>query len=80
MSENTDTKKEQFNVYLRFSTVAIQMGAIITAGALGGQWLDSYYQLEFPIFTLCLSLLCVGFALYLVIREVLKMSKDKENE
>ena len=52
------------------------MAAIITICALGGDWLDKYLELQTPIFTIVLSLLGVAIGLYLVIKEVMKISKD----
>ena len=79
MADNKEQndRKKSLDTYIRFSTVAIQMAVIITAGALGGHWLDGYLELKFPIFTVVLSLICIGLALYLVIKEVLKNSKNK---
>ncbi|MFT7113581.1 MAG: F0F1-type ATP synthase assembly protein I [Candidatus Azotimanducaceae bacterium] len=67
---------KQPSVWLRFSSVGLQMGIVIALGAYGGQWLDNHYQKEFPLFTLILSLLGVGVGLYMVIKEVINMSKD----
>jgi len=48
------------------------MGLIIFAGAFGGVKLDEKIRWEFPVFTLVLSLLGVGTALYVVLKDLLK--------
>ena len=50
--------------------MAIKMAVIITGGTLGGVELDKRTDLEFPVFTLVLSLLSVSAAMYLVIRDL----------
>ena len=49
--------------------MAFQMGAIIGLATWLGWWLDKYYQLSTPYCTIGLSLLGVGLALYLSIRD-----------
>jgi len=68
------------NVYLRFTSVGIQMGAII-----GGMvWLGVYLQDRFSPsgmwYKVGFSLFGVVAAVYLIIREVIQLSKDQENE
>ena len=67
------------NSYARYSSLGIQMGVIIFIGVWLGQWLDETYPLsEHPLYTVVCSLLGVAFALYLVLRGVLKIQKNKE--
>lgn len=47
--------------------MSFKMGAVITAGTYGGYHLDKWLQLDFPAFTLILSLASVAFAMYIVI-------------
>ncbi len=56
------------------------MAITIGLGAWGGQYLDNKYQNETPIFTIVLILVAIAVALYQVIREVLKLSKEDEKE
>jgi F0F1-type ATP synthase assembly protein I len=48
------------------------MIVIILIGVFGGTKLDAYFNLTTPIFTLVLSLLSVGFAMYSVIKGITK--------
>jgi len=70
--------KPKLNQYARFSSMAIQMGLVIGVAAWGGSKLDEKYQNEKPIWTIVLSLLGVGIALYIFIKEANNLSKDDE--
>jgi len=48
------------------------MLAIITGGIFGGYKLDEYMGLKFPVFTVVFSFLSVAFAVYYVIKDLLK--------
>jgi uncharacterized membrane protein len=74
--ESEGKKSDRFKNYLKFSSLAIQMGVLITLAALGGDWLDESQENEFPIWTLILILLAIFGSLYQIIRAVIKMSKD----
>jgi len=56
----------------RYSAMATQMGITIFLGVWGGQKLDKYFQTKTPWFTLLLSLVSVGIALYAVIKDFTK--------
>ncbi|KAF5074190.1 putative F0F1-ATPase subunit Ca2+/Mg2+ transporter [anaerobic digester metagenome] len=62
--------------YARYSAIALQMGVIIAAGVFGGFKTDQLLKLKFPVFTVFLSLLAVGGAIWLLVKEV--NYKDKE--
>ena len=64
--------KKPLTDYARYSSIAIQMLVIITGGIFGGYKLDEYLKLAFPVFTVILSFLSVGFAIYYVIKDLLK--------
>jgi len=49
------------------------MIAIILIGVFGGIKLDEWLKLKFPVFTVVLSLLATGFAVYYVIKDFLRM-------
>ncbi len=51
------------------------MGLIIFAGVFGGWKLDEKLGLSFPVFTLLLSIAGVATALYIAMRDFLKMDK-----
>ena len=62
---------KQPNSFFKYSSLAIQMGVIIGLTAWGGQKLDAYYHLSTPVFTIVLSLIGIGSAMYLVIKDLM---------
>lgn len=68
-------KNNKINAYAKYSGLAVQMGVIICVGVFGGQYLDSFFELETPWLTIFLSLLSVFVSLYIVIKEVIKLNK-----
>ncbi|WP_290701142.1 AtpZ/AtpI family protein [Lacinutrix sp.] len=72
----TKKQKKQPSPYLRFTSVAFQMGGTIWLGNLLGKWLDVKYQTFY--WENIITLLAVFTAIYLVISQVLKMSKDND--
>jgi hypothetical protein len=71
-NNSNSNPKKTLNNYAKYSSMGLQMGAIITAGVLGGIQLDKWLQLKFPIFTLVLTLLSVFLAMYYFIKDILK--------
>lgn len=73
---NSDNKK--ISKFARFSSVGIQMGVIIALFTWLGTFLDAKYKTSTAWWTLGLSLFGVVAGLILVIKEVIKMSKEDE--
>jgi hypothetical protein len=71
-NNSNSNPKKTLNNYAKYSSMGIQMGAIITGGVLGGIQLDKWLQLKFPVFTLVLTLLSVFLAMYYFIKDILK--------
>ncbi len=63
--------------YARFSGLVIQMGIIIGLFSWGGMYLDEKYDAG-KTWTIVLSLSGVSLSLYLIIKEVIKISKEDE--
>ncbi len=74
MEENPE-KEKKINVYARFSSLGIQMGAIIALFTWLGTFLDKKQMNVTPVWTIVLSLVGVTGSLYLVIKEVRRMDK-----
>jgi ATP synthase protein I len=70
--------KKSSNQFLRFSNLGIQMGVIIGLSAWGGMKLDEHFQTKKPYITIVLSLLGIGTALYVVIRDVTKQNDEQD--
>ena len=60
-----------------YSSMAIQMGIIIAAGAYGGLKLDEWLHLS-PLFVIVCSLLSIALAMYLMISKLTKKNNDKK--
>jgi F0F1-type ATP synthase assembly protein I len=67
------------NMYIRFSSIGIQMGLIIFLFSWLGVFLDEHYSNETPWFTLVLSLLGVIGSMALIIRAVIKLNKRNDS-
>ncbi len=74
------TKNKSLRKYARFSGLAFEMIAIIGGGSFAGVKLDQRNANEFPLFTLIFSLSSVMIALYLVIKAVIKTSKEDDKK
>lgn len=75
--KNQETKKP-LNPFIRFTAVGFQMGATIFLGNLFGKWLDDRYALSFWESTI--TLLAVLVSIYLVISQVIKLSKEQNRD
>jgi len=69
-------KKKKANLFVRFSSAGIQMAILIIGGALGGQYFDETSGNEKPIYSIVFSLIAVAIGLYLIIKEVLNITKE----
>lgn len=58
----------------------MQMGVVIALGAYSGVLIDEKMELETPWATMSLTLLGVGLALYLVLKQVINMSKEMDRK
>jgi F0F1-type ATP synthase assembly protein I len=56
--------------YARYSGMAIQMAVIILLGAYGGRALDNWAATDKPYFTVGGSLLAIGAALYVTLKDL----------
>ncbi|WP_272150871.1 AtpZ/AtpI family protein [Tenacibaculum aiptasiae] len=76
MSKNS--KRKPLNKYIRFTTIAFQMGLTIYLGSLLGEWLDTKYPNEGGLYTKVCTLVAVFLAMYSVIQQVTKISKEND--
>lgn len=76
--DSPQESKKKINKYIRFSALGFQMGGTIGGLAFLGVWLDKKYNPGGSAFTLCLTLFGVAASMYLVIKEVIKMSKEDD--
>ncbi|GGW56979.1 putative F0F1-ATPase subunit (Ca2+/Mg2+ transporter) [Winogradskyella epiphytica] len=62
--------------YLRFAAVGFQMGGTIFLGNYLGKWLDAKYGTDY--LESIVTLLSVFISMYLVISQVVKVSKEDD--
>lgn len=70
----TDPKPNQ-NSYLKLSSAALQMAAVIGGFTWLGTYLDQLLHYE-AVFTIILALFGVGIGLYLIIKEVNALNRE----
>jgi hypothetical protein len=68
--------KSNINSYAKFSSIALQMAAIIAGGTYAGIKLDEYLSYD-NLFTIIFSLSSVIIAMYLAIKDVINFTKKK---
>ena len=71
-NKQEEKAKNQLKDVAKYSAIAFQMLAIVLAGVFGGIKLDQIVSLDFPLFTVILSLLAVALAIYYSIRDLIK--------
>jgi len=72
MNQNKEKKpKKIFDDFIRYSSLAFEMIAIMGLGVLLGIKIDQWLSLSFPAFTLVLMILSVVGAIYHAIRKFL---------
>lgn len=69
------TNNKTSNSYLKLSSAAIQMAAVIGGFTWLGTYLDTKYSTD-SLFTIIGALLGVGIGLYLVIKEVNQLNRE----
>lgn len=76
-NQNSEIKnKKAPNEFAKYSAIGFQMIAIIVLGVLGGMKLDKWISsIEFPVFTMVLSISSVVYATYYAIKDFLKPQK-----
>ncbi|MFT5750906.1 MAG: F0F1-type ATP synthase assembly protein I [Flavobacteriales bacterium] len=71
---------DPLNAYARYSSIAIQMFAIIAVGTYLGVKLDEWYPNKHRAFTIIFALCAVILSVVFVIRRIITNSKKEENE
>ena len=76
MQEKKSKKQKQLNSYIKYSSLNMQMAAIIVLGAFFGNYLDEKNDLN-KIYTIIFSLGSIFFALYYVFKKIVKKNEKK---
>lgn len=69
MNQEKKSKKNLPSSLVKYSGMSTKIALAILAGVYGGKYLDEYFGLETPIFTLVLSMVGLALALYIIIRD-----------
>jgi ATP synthase protein I len=77
MEPNPNKQNQKpLNSYAKYSSLGIQMVLIIGGGCYAGYKLDEYFKnTETPIYTIILSLVSIGLAMYVVLKDFIKSNK-----
>ena len=70
--QSSRESQKQFSAYAKYSSLAIQMMLMIGIGTYGGFRVDKYLGWKFPVLTIVLSLLSVGFSIWYAVKDLLK--------
>ena len=70
--KNLKESKKKFDNYIRYSSLAFEMAAIMAIGVFAGFKIDGWLNLSFPVFTLMLMIFSVVAAIYHAIKNFLK--------
>ena len=77
MQKDNQKRRKLLNSYLKYSSLAFQMGGTIAFMAWVGIKIDEWQQTPQPYYTIAFCLLGVFLSLYLVISGLIKKTKDK---
>lgn len=73
--KNRPKEPKKLNEFAKYSSMAFQMVIIIGLGVLGGIKLDDWLHMQFPLFTVLLSMGAVVLAIYYFIKDLTPMSR-----
>ncbi|WP_027138142.1 AtpZ/AtpI family protein [Gaetbulibacter saemankumensis] len=71
---------KQLSKYIRFTSIAIQMGLTIYLGSKLGEWLDVKFENANQLYYKIVTLLAVFLAMFSVIRQVLNITNKDNND
>jgi F0F1-type ATP synthase assembly protein I len=72
---NNKPKKPPYNEFAEYSQLAYQIIATLLICFFAGHFLDKYFSIKQPWFTLTLSVIGVIASIYLLIKKVTKNNK-----
>ncbi|MBN2276042.1 MAG: AtpZ/AtpI family protein [Bacteroidales bacterium] len=73
--KNQPKDLKSLNDAARYSSMAFQMVIIIGLGVFGGIKLDDWLHMNFPVFTVLLSVIAVVLAIYYFIKDFTFMNR-----
>jgi len=73
--KNQPKEPKKLDSFAKYSTMAFQMVIIIGLGVFGGIKLDDRLHMQFPLFTIILSLVAVGLSIYFMIKDLTTLNR-----
>ncbi len=70
--QEKDKLKENIRAYAKYSGIAFKMLAVILIGLWSGIKIDDSLEIQYPIFTVGLTLLSVVLSIYITIKDLIK--------
>lgn len=70
--QNLNKNKKGFDDFIKFSSLGLEMAAIIAIGTFGGYKIDQWLKHDFKAFTLVLMILSVIVSILYGVRNLLK--------
>ena len=77
MPEKPIKQPKQLNSYIKYSSLSIQMAAIIAAGTFLGDYLDKSIKSSSTMYTIIFSLSSIFLALYYVFKKTINNNEKK---
>lgn len=74
----TKKPKKQLSPYIRFTSIAIQMGLTIYLGSKLGEWLDVKFNNTDQLYYKIVTLIAVFIAMFSVIKQVITITNKNK--
>tara|TARA_B100001758_G_scaffold206890_1_gene187753 strand:- start:461 stop:679 length:219 start_codon:yes stop_codon:yes gene_type:complete len=68
MQEKQKKKKNPLNNYVKYSSLTLQMGGVIFAGAFFGDFVDKALQNNNSIATIFFSIFSIGLSMFILLK------------
>ena len=78
--ENGNDEIKKSRVWLKFSSLGLQMGLTIYFAHLIGDWMDNDHPMKGVNYNKTFTILAVFGSTYSIIRQVIKMSNEEDNK
>ena len=69
--------KKQLNKYIRFTSIAFQLGATIYLAAYFGKRLDNHFLMEKKLFTLGFVLIALIASIWSIVKQLNKINNEQ---
>jgi len=73
---NNQKQKKSLNKYVRFTSIAFQLGATIYLAVYIGNWLDTKFLMQKKIFTLVLILVGLIASIWSIVKQLNKINNE----